>query len=762
MHKSGLFHNKPFRKSARVVGDVLGKYHPHGDSAIYDALVRLAQSFSLRYPLVNGQGNFGSVDGDSPAASRYTEARLSRLSEQILEDIEKDTVNFIPNYDSSTQEPTILPAKLPNLLINGSSGIAVGMATNIPPHNLTEISNAIIKTIDNPEINIDELIEIIPGPDFPTGGYICGKNGIKQAYFTGKGKLILRARTEIKERGNKKKIMITEIPYQVNKSILIENIANLVKDKRVEGISDIRDESDRKGMQIVIELKKGYDENIILNQLYKHSQLQTTFGVINLALVNNQPKVMNLKEIITHYINHRKEVVTRRTEFELKKAEQRAHILEGLQICLNNIDAVVKLIKASKDPIVAKQQLMKKFRLTEIQSQAILDMKLQRLTSLEQNKIKEELKSLIEQIKELKEILASEQKIFEIIKKELIEIRDKFGDKRRTEILDIEEEIETEDLIPEEDVIITMTYSGYIKQIPLGTYKQQKRGGKGIKGTSIKEDDVVKHIFTTSSHNTLLFFTNKGRVYALKAYKIPHGSRYSKGKAIVNLLNLGKDERVTTLVPVGNFDRELYLLMITKKGLLKKTPLDAYSKPRKGGIIGITLKENDELVEVRMTPGVLNFLIATRKGQAVKFNEKDVRPMGRTATGVRGIRLRKGDEIVGIEVAVESAYLFTITEKGQGKKTPISEYRLINRGGKGVINMKINNKTGDVVGIKTVKENDELMIMTKNGIIIRTSASNISSIGRNTLGVRVMKLNLNDMVTTVARVIQNNKNGNHD
>jgi len=692
--------------------------------------------------------------------SHNTEARMSAIAEQILLDIEKNTVDFAPNYDGSTQEPTVLPAKLPNLLINGSSGIAVGMATNMPPHNFAEISDAIIATINDPEIDINRLIQIVPGPDFPTGGYICGKNGIKSAYLTGKGRLILRAKAEIQETKNKKRIIISEIPYQVNKSLLIENIANLVKDKRIEGISDIRDESDRKGMQIVIEIRKSHDENIILNQLYKHSNLQTTFGVINLALVNNEPKILNLKEIIQNYISHRKVVVTRRTKFELKKAEQRYHILEGLSIALKNIDEAVSLIKKSKDPQEAKQQLTKKFKLTEIQSQAILDMRLQKLTSLEQNKIKEELESLIKLIKELKEILASEQKILEIIKKELIEIRDKFSDSRRTEILDIEEEIETADLIPEDDVVITMTYSGYIKQIPLETYRQQKRGGKGVKGTETKEDDIVKQLFITSNHNTLLFFTNKGKVHALKAYQIPQGSRYAKGKAIINLLNLPETERITTIVPISSFDKNHFLIMATKKGLIKKTSLDAYSKPRKGGVIGINLKEDDELVEARLTPGILKFMIATKKGMAVKFDEKAIRAIGRTATGVRGIRLKKDDEVIGLEVALDNAYLLTITEKGQGKKTIISEYRLINRGGKGVINMKINKKTGNVIGIKTMKDDDEIIIMTENGIVIRTSASNISSIGRNTSGVKVIRLNDNDKVTTLARVVQKNGNSN--
>lgn len=761
MNELGLQNNKPYKKCARIVGETLGKYHPHGDMAVYDSLVRMAQSFSLRYPLIEGQGNFGSLDGDSPAAQRYTEAKLSKIASEMLQDIEKETVKFVDNFDGSLKEPEVLPAKIPNLLLNGSSGIAVGMATNIPPHNLNEVCTAITKTIDNPEIDINEIISIMPGPDFPTGAYICGKNGIKSYYLNGKGKLILRAKTKIEEIKDKRRIIIEEIPYQVNKANLVEAIADLVKEKVIEDVSDIRDESDKKGVRVVIELKRNANPELILNQLYKHSQLQITFGVIMLALHKNQPKVMNIKDFINHYIQYRKEIITKRTKFDLDKAEKKAHILEGLRIALNNIDPVIKLIKGSKNPDEAKKGLVKNFKLTEVQSQAILDMRLHRLTSLEQEKIKEEYENLLKLIKELKEILASEKMILEIIKKELNELKEKYTGERKTQILDVEEEIDVEDLIPEEDIVITATYSGYIKRTPLELYKQQRRGGKGIIATETKEEDTVEHLFVTNSKSTLLLFTNTGRVHWLKTYQVPEASRYSKGKAIINLLSLDQNERVTAMIPIKQFKDDNYLIMVTKKGLIKKTPLFKFAKPRKGGITGITLKEkDDELAKVRLTPGILTMIIGTKKGFALKFKEEDVRSMGRTASGVRGIRLRKDDEVIGLEVSIDSASLLTVTENGYGKRTVISDYRLTRRGGKGVINIKTSPRNGNVIGIKTVKDHDEIILITKKGIVIRTPVNNISNVGRNTQGVRVMKLNEGDKVNNVTRVIQQ-QNQNH-
>jgi DNA gyrase subunit A len=760
MHNLGLLHNKPFRKSATVVGNVMAKLHPHGDVAIYDTLVRMAQHFSLRYPLIDGQGNFGSVDGDSAAAMRYTEARLSKLSEELLVDIEKETVDFVSNFDNTAKEPSILPAKLPNLLINGSSGIAVGMATNIPPHNIKEVIGAIVAAIENPNIEIQDLIEKIPAPDFPTGGFIIGRSGIHAAYNTGRGKIILRAKTHVEEKKDRKSIIVTEIPYQVNKSMLIEAIADLVKDKRVEGISDIRDESDRKGMRVVIDLKKGVDDIVLLNQLFKNTQLQTTFGIIMIALVDNQPKVLNLKEIINCYIKHRKEVVTRRTQYDLKKAEHKAHILEGLKIALGNIDNVIKVIRGSKDPVIAKSELINKFSLSEIQSQAILEMRLQRLTSLEQDKIKKDYDDTLELIKKFKDILASEQKILGIIKDELFDLANNFSDSRKTEVLDIEDDIEIEELIPKDDVVITVTHSGYIKQLPVDTYKQQRRGGRGIIGTDLKEEDVVEHLFTTANHNYILFFSNKGQVYWLKGYQIPQASRYSKGKAIVNLLNLKEGEKITALVPIPTFEGERYLLMATKQGLLKKTKLSEYSRPRKGGIIGISLRPGDELVKVKLTPGILNMIIATKKGLAVKFSEKDVNSVGRQAMGVRGIRLSKGDEVIGMEVALESGTLLTVTENGFGKRTEIPDYRLIKRGGKGVINIKTNERNGNVIAVRTVTDIDEIILMSQKGVVIRIPASDISCIGRNTQGVTIMKLEKGDKVKTVDRIIISEKTNN--
>jgi len=758
MGEMGLTNNKPFVKSARIVGDCF-KYHPHGDAAIYDSLVRMAQNFSLRYPLVSGHGNFGSADYPQQASLRYTEAKLSKMGEELLFDIDKDTVTFVPNFDGSMKEPELLPSRVPNLLINGSSGIAVGMATNIPPNNLTELIDGIVKFIEDQNRSVEELMHYIKGPDFPTGGIIVGTSGIKSAYKTGRGKILIRSKVEVEER----RVIVKEIPYQINKPQLIEGIVELVNNKVVEGISDIRDESDKKGMSLVIEIKKGFNPETVLNQLYKHSQLQTTFGVIMLALDRNQPKIFNLKEAISSYVLHRKDIVTRRTKFELKKAEDRLHILDGLVICLKNIDAIVSLIKKSKDPGIAKQGLIKNYELTEIQAQAVLDLKLQRLTSLEQDKINKEHDELIDVIKELKDILSKEPRIYAIIKDELLDIKNRFGDERRTEIIESnpDEDITEESLINKEDVVVTITEAGYIKQTSLDEYRQQRRGGKGIIATTTKEEDIVSHLFITNNHNYLLFFTNKGKVHWLKVYQIPEASRYSKGKAIVNLLHLA-DEKINAVLPIIEFKKELFLLFSTEKGILKKTSLEEYSRPRQGGITAINLREDDELVQVRLTPGNLEMVLATKKGLAVRFNETDVSTVGRTAIGVIGVRLEKDDEVIGLEVALKTGTLLTVTENGYGKRSKIDEYRLIRRGGKGVINMQTSERNGNVVGIKTVKDNDEIMLITKNGVIIRVPVSDVSVIGRNTQGVRIMKLDENDKIKTVARVIAENNHNNND
>lgn len=747
MYELGLLHNKPFKKSARIIGDCLGKYHPHGDIALYDALVRMTQDFSLRYPLIKGHGNFGSIDGDPAAALRYTEAKLSKISEELLTDIDKNTVQFTPNFDNTLKEPVILPAKLPNLLINGSSGIAVGMATNIPPHNISEIISAIKATIDNPDITLQELMSIIKGPDFPTGGIIYGIKGIKKAYESGKGKIILRAKTEIKD----KKILIKEIPYQVNKTTLIENIASLVKNKTIQGISDIRDESDRSGLQIVLELKSNANPNVILNKLFKHTQLQITYGIIMLALVDNQPKILNLKSLITNFLSHRKDIIIKRTQFELKKAENRVHILEGLKTVIQNTDAIIKSIKSCSDTKEAEHLLISKFQLTGIQAKAILEMKLQKLTSLESKKLEEEYENLLEDIKKYKEILSKPTRILDIIKQELTELN-KYSDERRTEIKPEETEIEKEDMIKEENVVITVTNSGYIKQTPLMLYKQQKRGGKGTIATKTKEQDIVENLFITSNLNYLLFFTNKGKVYWLKAYKLPEGTRYSTGKAIVNLLNLDEREKVTTILPIKQFTDSKFLTFATKKGIIKKTPLIEYSKPRKSGIKAITLKQDDEVIQVKLTSGNSNLILATKNGLAIKFSEKNLRPLSRATSGVLGIRLKKHDKVIGLEVGSENLSLLTVTENGYGKRTPISEYRLISRGGKGVMNLKITEKTGVVVSIKTVSDEDEIMLITNKGTAIRVLSSNIPKIGRITQGARIIKLNEQDKVAKVANI----------
>ncbi len=743
MHEDGITSDKPYRKCANTVGSVLGRYHPHGDSSVYDAMVRLAQDFSMRYMLIDGHGNFGSIDGDGAAAMRYTEARMAKISEQMLADIEKNTVDFMPNYDDRLQEPTVLPTKVPALLINGSSGIAVGMATNIPPHNLNEIIDGIIKIIDEDNVTDEELMKVIKGPDFPTGATILGREGIKDAYTTGRGKIIMRAESEIEEMsGNRQRIIVTSLPYQVNKAKLIENIAALVRDKKVEGISDIRDESDRQErVRIVIELKRDARPQVTLNQLYKHTQMQESFGVIMLALVNGEPKILTLRQCLDEFIKHRKGVILRRTQFELDKAEARAHILEGLRIAIDNIDEVINIIRSAYDD--AKERLMKRFGLSDIQAQAILDMQLKRLSGLQREKIEEEYAELMKLIAYLKEVLASETLVFNIIKEELIEIKEKFGDERLTKIVAAEGEIDVEDLIKEEQTVVALTNFGYIKRMPVDTYKSQKRGGKGIMGIATREEDFVKEIFTTSTHDTILFFSNKGKMYRLRGYELPEAGRTAKGTAIVNLLNLESDEKISAMIPIQNFADGKYILMATKNGIIKKTALKEYDTNRKSGLLGITLKEDDRLIDVRLTDGEDNVVLVTKKGQSITFGEKDVRPIGRVSQGVIGIRLDESDEVIGMEPIVTGgkATLLAITENGFGKRTDLDEYRVQTRGGKGVITYKITPKTGDIVGIRIVNGNEDVMLITDTGTIIRLKVSEISILGRSTQGVTLMRTN---------------------
>ncbi len=753
MYDMGMLHTKPFKKSARIVGEVLGKYHPHGDTAVYDAMVRLAQDFSLHYPLIDGQGNWGSQDGDNAAAMRYTECRLKKLAEEILQDIDKQTVEFVPNFDGSLQEPSVLPAKVPNLLVNGSSGIAVGMATNIPPHNMSEVCDGIMQTIDNPDIDVSALMQTIKAPDFPTGGIITGTAGLREAYKTGRGKIVVRAKTHIEETKTRTRIIITEIPYMVNKAEMIEAIADLVRDKKVQGIADLRDESDREGMRIVVDLKQGANSDVVLNQLFTHSRLQETFGINMLALVGNQPRILSLKDIINEYILYRRSIVRKRTEFDLKQAEDRAHLLEGLIVALNHIDAVVQLIKRSKSADEAKKGLMEDYKLTEKQAQAILDMTLRRLTSLEQDKIRTEHADLLKLIKDLKDILASEQKILGIIKAELLELKEKYGDKRRTQVIESEAAaIEEEALIKPEDDVITITHAGYVKRLPMDTYKQQRRGGKGIIAAEAKEEDFIENLFVANTHDYILFFTSLGKVHWIKVYQLPEAGRYAKGTAIVNLLQLGQGEKVTAFIPVKQFEENKFLFMVTANGIIKKTSLAEFSNPRKGGIIALNLEPKDELKSVMLTDGNQQVIIATKQGNAVKFHESDVRPMGRTATGVIGIRLRD-DQVIGATIADDKLSLVTITENGYGKRSPISDYRLINRGGVGVINIKITEKNGAVVGIAAVTDTDELMLISQSGVLIRTPVTGISIIGRNTQGVRVMRLDEKDKVISVAKIV---------
>ena len=741
MHEDGITSDKPYRKCANTVGSVLGRYHPHGDSSVYDAMVRLAQDFTMRYPLVDGHGNFGSVDGDSPAAMRYTEARMSKIAESMLTDIEKNTVDFMPNYDDRLQEPTVLPARIPALLVNGSSGIAVGMATNIPPHNLSEVIDGIIKVIDNPEITIEELMETIKGPDFPTGATILGKQGIKEAYTTGRGKITMRGEAEIEEMsGNRQKIIITSLPYQVNKAKLVKTISDLVKEKKIEGISEVRDESDRKEKtRVVIELRRDANARIILNQLYKHTQLQETFGAIMLALVDGEPKILTLRQCLDCYINHRKVVILRRTKFELDKALARAHILEGLKIALDNIDEVISIIRSSYDN--PKERLMERFGLSDIQAQAILDMRLKTLSGLQREKIEEEYNELMKLIAHLRDILSSETLVYDIIKEELLEIKDKYGDDRLTKIVAAEGEFVAEDLIKEEQTVVALTHFGYIKRMPIDTYRSQRRGGKGITGIATREEDFVKQIFTASTHDTILFFSNKGKLYKLKGYEVPEAGRTAKGTAIVNLLSLDPGEKISAVIPIQNFAEGKYLLMATKNGLIKKTALTEYNSSRTTGLQGITLKDDDELITVRLTDGEDNVVLVTREGMCITFDEKDVRPIGRVAQGVIGIRLSDEDEVIGMEsvIAGGKATLLAITENGFGKRTELDEYRVQIRGGKGVITYKITPKTGKLVGVKIATEDDDVMLITDTCTIIRLQVKDISVLGRSTQGVTLMR-----------------------
>lgn len=752
MYEDGLTSDKPYRKSATTVGDVLGRYHPHGDASVYDAMVRMAQTFSLRYPLVDGHGNFGSIDGDGAAAYRYTEARMSKIAETMLTDIEKNTVKFIPNFDDRLQEPAVLPAKIPALLVNGSSGIAVGMATNIPPHNLTEVINGIIKIIDEDEVTDEQLMQIIKGPDFPTGGVILGREAIKQAYTTGRGKITVRAEAEIEESSNgKQKIIVTSLPYQVNKAKLIENIANLVKEKRIEGIAELRDESDRENaVRIHIGLKKDANARVVLNQLYKNTQMQDTFGIIMLALVDGEPKVLTLRQCLDHYIDHRKHVILRRTQFDLDKALARAHILEGLKIALDNIDEVINIIRSSYDD--AKEKLMQRFGLSEIQAQAILDMRLKTLSGLQREKIEDEYNELMKLIAHLREILGSEKLVFQVIKEELIEVKEKYGDERLTKIVAAEGELNEEDLIKEEQMVVAFTHFGYIKRMPIDTYKSQRRGGKGITGISTREEDFVKQIFTTSTHDTVLFFSNKGKLYRLRGYEIPEAGRTAKGTAIVNLLSLDAGEKISAIIPISNFEDGKYLLMATRNGLIKKTALQEYNSTRKTGLLAITLKDDDELIDVRLTDGEDNVVLVTSKGMCITFDEKDVRPVGRSAQGVLGIRLDEDDFVIGMESILadnKKATLLAITENGFGKRTELDEYRVQNRGGKGVITYKITPKAGNIVGIRVTNEDDDAMLITNSGTIIRIKVKDVSILGRATQGVTLMRTSENEKVVSI-------------
>ncbi|WP_234978449.1 DNA gyrase subunit A [Bacillus tuaregi] len=756
MHDLGMHSDKPFKKSARIVGDVIGKYHPHGDSAVYETMVRMAQDFNQRYMLVDGHGNFGSIDGDSAAAMRYTEARMSKISMELLRDINKDTIDYQDNYDGEEKEPVVLPSRFPNLLVNGTSGIAVGMATNIPPHQLGEVIDGVLAVSRDPEITIPELIDIIPGPDFPTGALILGRSGIRKAYETGRGTIKVRAKVEIEQKSNGKEVIIVnEIPYQVNKAKLIERIAELVREKKIDGITDLRDESDRRGLRIVIEVRKDANANVLLNNLYKHTALQTTFGVNLLALVNGEPKVLNLKQCLVYYLDHQRVIIRRRTEFELRKAEARAHILEGLRIALDNLDAVINLIRSSRTTDIAREGLMTTFNLSEKQAQAILDMRLQRLTGLEREKIEEEYQELVKLIAELKAILADDEKILEIIREELTEIKERFNDKRRTEIVSGGiEDIEDEDLIPRENVVITLTHNDYIKRLPVSTYRSQKRGGRGIQGMGTNDDDFVEHLITTSTHDTILFFTNKGKVYRAKGYEIPEYSRTAKGIPIINLLGIEKDEWVNAIIPVSEFEDDWFLFFTTKHGVSKRSPLSSFAHIRNSGLIALNLREGDELISVRLTDGNKEMIIGTKNGLLIRFPETDVRSMGRTASGVKGISLNEDDEVVGMEVLEEDSEVLIVTQNGYGKRTPAAEYRLQSRGGKGIKTCNITEKNGSLVSMKVVNGEEDIMIITTGGVLIRMAVNDISSMGRNTQGVRLIRLDEHDQeyVATVALV----------
>jgi len=751
-------YNKPYKKSARVVGDVIGKYHPHGDSAVYDTIVRMAQDFSMRHPLVDGQGNFGSVDGDSAAAMRYTEVRMDRLAHELLSDLDKETVEFGPNYDDSLEEPLVLPCKYPNLLVNGSEGIAVGMATKIPPHNLGEIIDGLIAVIDNPKLEVEELLELIPGPDFPTGGFIMGRDSIHQAYRTGRGIIPMRAKAMVEQnsRTSRESIIVTEIPFQVNKARLIEKIADLVRDKKIEGISDLRDESDRDGMRIVIELKRDSIPQVVLNQLYKMTPMHSSFGIIMLAIVKGQPQILKLREVLDLFIDHRKEIVTRRTMFELKKAEARAHILEGLKIALDNLDEVIQTIKTSANPAEAKERLISRFELSDIQAQAILEMRLHRLTGLERDKIIEEYNQVMALIERLKEILASEFEILKIIKTELIDIKDRFGNPRRTEILAVAADLSIEDMIVEEDMVVTVSHSGYIKRNAVSLYRAQRRGGKGSTGMRPKDEDFVESLFIASTHSYVLIFTSRGKVYWLKVHEIPQGGRAARGKAIVNLLNLEADEHVMTILPVKEFEEGRFIITATQKGTVKKTDLLAYSNPRQGGIIALTIDEGDSLIAARLTDGSMDILLASHNGKSIRFNESDARPMGRTARGVRGMMLEGDDEIIGMEVVSDAtaSTLVTVTETGYGKRTSLAEYRVQSRGGKGIITIKTGGRNGQVVDVKLVDNESDLMFITDRGKVLRTRVSALSVIGRNTMGVRLMVLEADERIVAVAKLAE--------
>lgn len=756
MHESGMTADKPFKKSARVVGDVLGRYHPHGDTAVYYAMVRLAQEFSTRYMLIEGQGNFGSIDGDAPAAMRYTEVRMSKIAAELLKDIEKNTVDFIPNYDESMEEPTVLPSRIPTLLINGSAGIAVGMATNIPPHNLGEVIDGVIALINNPEISIKELMKIIKGPDFPTGGIIVGKSGIKKAYETGRGSIRIKAVSRIEKMQNgKMRILITELPYQVNKARLIAEMADLVKEKRIDGITALRDESDRTGMRIVIELRRDVNPQVILNQLYKRTQLMNNFGVIMLALVDGVPKVLNLKEMLYYYLEHQKDVVVRRTRYELERAEARLHIVEGLKIALDHIDEVIRIIRQSPSVNTAKENLMARFSLSEKQAQAIVDMRLGKLSGLEREKLIEEYEELIKRIAYLRSVLADEKLVLKIIKEELIEVKEKYADERRSQISLVEGSLEMEDLIADEDVVITITHGGYIKRQLINVYRKQRRGGRGVMAITTKDEDFVEHLFITTTHQNLLFFTNKGKVYRKKVYEIPESGRQARGTAIVNLLSITGDEKITAVIPVREFTDDQYLLTTTQKGIVKKTSLLAYDTNRSDGIIALTLDENDELIAVKLTSGTDDLILATRLGKSIRFSEKDIRVTGRTSRGVKGIDLEKDDYVVGMDICREEATLLMVTEKGFGKRTPLSEFRTQHRAGKGVIGIRLTAKSGSLVGVRIVDEADEIMLITQEGIMIRISAAEISVMGRATQGVIVMRMDKKDNFVALARVIKN-------